>query len=309
VINFFHFEILDTKNATPLHFAARFNAIDCVRLFIEHRVIIDRQDASGNTPLHSIALCRQIIFNNIEENDILQNTTAHFLLHTAKKSNLQFYLEIKNKDKKTALSVACEHGNIHLVKILLLYGANINDYMPIHMAVKSGNIKIVQLLLEHHVKLTLTNIYRETPLHIACKYNRTDILQILITRYNDNEDLEVRDCQGYTPLLTASYFNHRDCIRLLLNNGADITAIDNYDKNICKYDLIGNRISFGFVLKYIFALNDIVKMLCKVVSNGSEKMLVVITCLSKVIVMGILYFTQVFVIHMKTPAVVSVISG
>ena len=58
----------------------------------------------------------------------------------------------------------------------------------------------------------------------------------MITRYNDKIDLEVRDCQGYTPLLTASYFDQRDCIRILLINGADITVLDNHGKNICEYN-------------------------------------------------------------------------
>ncbi|CAF3986350.1 unnamed protein product [Adineta steineri] len=224
-------DIFDRKNATPLHFACRFNSIDCVRLFLTHQATIDRQDASGNTPLHCIALSQQIIENHMDENDLLKITIVHMLLNAAKDYR-QFYLELENKDKKTALSIACEYGNINLIRILLIYGANIHNSMPIHMAIKSGNIDIVQLLLEYQVKLTLTNIYLETSLHIACKYNRIDVLQILINYQNENIDLEVRDYQGYTPLLTASYFNHQHCINILLMNKADITASDNYGKNI-----------------------------------------------------------------------------
>ncbi|CAF2042757.1 unnamed protein product [Rotaria magnacalcarata] len=219
--------IFDGNNATPLHFASRFNSIDCVRLLIEHRAIIDQQDANGNTPLHCIALSQHILCNSSEELHFLQNTAAHFLLHRAE-DYLQSYLEIENKERKTALSVACEYGNINLVRILLIYGASIRNYMPIHMAVRSGNVDIVQLLLQYQVPLTSTNIYAETPLHIACKFNRIDVLQILINYQNENVDLEVRDYQGYTPLLTASYFDHYDCIRMLLLNHANITAIDNH---------------------------------------------------------------------------------
>lgn len=101
------------------------------------------------------------------------------------------------------------------------------------MAIKSGNVEIVQLLIEYQIQLTLINLFKETSLHIACKYNRIDVLQVLI---NYHMDLEVRDYQGYTPLLTASYFNHHHCIRILLINQANITAIDNNEKNICKFD-------------------------------------------------------------------------
>jgi ankyrin len=141
---------------------------------------------------------------------------------------------MENNDQKTALSVACEYGkNRNLVAILLHFQANIDHYMPIHMAVKSGNVDIVQLLIEYQVKLTLINSYNETPLHIACKYNRIDVLQVLI---NYQIDFEARDYQGYTPLLTASYFNHHDCMRILLIHRANISAIDKSRTNIRKYE-------------------------------------------------------------------------
>lgn len=145
-------------------------------------------------------------------------------------------LIIENNDRKTALSIACECGNICLVKTLLQYDTNIQNSMPIHMAIKSGDVDIIQLLLENKIQLTLTNTYGETPLHIACKHNRNDILKVILNHQNRNLDLEIRDKQGYTPLLTASYFDHRDCIKTLLIHNANITAVDNYGKNICKYD-------------------------------------------------------------------------
>jgi ankyrin repeat protein len=158
------------------------------------------------------------------------------------------YLEIENKERKTALSIACEYGNRNLVNILLRFQANINHYMSIHMAVKSGNVDIVQLLIEYQVKLTSINQCNETPLHIACKYNRTDVLQVLI---HHQKDLEIRDYRGYTSLLTAGYFDHQDCLRILLIRRADITAIDKYGRNIRKYEFLINWNDFLFVTVHI----------------------------------------------------------
>ncbi|UJR22073.1 hypothetical protein I4U23_025139 [Adineta vaga] len=220
------FDIIDQKNASPLHYASRFNAFDCVRLFLEHGAKIDRQDASGNTPLHCLALSQSPVKHNNEEDILIHNTTAYLLLNTAKHF-LDYYLEIKNEQKQTALSLACEYGNKDLVQILLLYGANAQDCMPLHMAIKSGNTEIVQYLLEYPIKN-----YFDTSLHIACQYNRTNILQMLINYQNDNLNLEVQDQRGYTPLLTASYFDHDDCIEILRFNGADLTAMDNFQRNI-----------------------------------------------------------------------------
>lgn len=136
---------------------------------------------------------------------------------------------MENKDQKTALSLACEHGNEELVRVLLRFNASIDHYMPIHMAVKSGNVPLVRLLIASATTSTFFNQTNESPLHIACKYNRIDVLQVLI---HYQMDLEVRDHQGYTPLLTAAYFNHHACIRMLIMHGADITVMDKCQRNI-----------------------------------------------------------------------------
>lgn len=203
---------------------------------IEHHAIINRQDASGNTPLHCLALSQPMILNDHQDKEKI----AYSLLH-ATNDSLGIYLEMENKDRKTALSLACEYGNENLVQILLRFNASIDHYMPIHMAVKSGNVSTVQLLLTHYMQLSLSNGQNQNALHIACKYNRIDVLQILI---EFRMDLEVRDDQGYTPLLTAAYFNHQTCMRILLMHGADITATDKYRKNICKLNLFYNRSDF-----------------------------------------------------------------
>ena len=226
--------MLDGKAASPLHLAVRFNAIDCVRLFIEHRASIDRQNASGHTPLHCLAVSQPTIGESLQANDAI----ARVLLDAAKERSSSFlhrYLQIENVDQQTALSLACEHARLHLVRLLLLYGASGDDFKPIHMAVKSGSIPIVELLLEHSDPSALANSSGETPLHIACKYNRADLLQVLIETRSTSIDLQVRDHQGSTPLLTASYFNHHDCIRVLLVNGADMKAMDHHGRHVREY--------------------------------------------------------------------------
>jgi ankyrin repeat protein len=212
----------------------RFNAIDCVRLFVEHRASVDRQNASGHTPLHCLAVSQPMIGESLQANDAI----ARVLLDAAKERSPSFlrrYLQIDNEDQQTALSLACEHDRLHLVRLLLLYGASVDDFTPIHMAVKSGSISIVELLLEHSGPSALANPSGETPLHIACKYNRADLLQVLIEIGSTSIDLQARDHQGSTPLLTASYFNHRDCIRILLVNGADMKATDHHGRHVRKY--------------------------------------------------------------------------
>lgn len=207
-------QILDRKSASPLHYAARFDAFECVRLLVEHRASINRQDAHGNTPLHCLARSRS-------ENQ----RTAHLLVHQVRSSSL----DIENEDHQSVLSVACEHGQTRLVEMLLAHRANVGCSMPMHMAIKGGHLDIVHQLLDYPSSLPSTKF----SLHLACQYNRIDILRMLLKR--SHLDLEVRDEQGYTPLLTAGAFNHLDCLTLLLNHSADITARDEQSRNVCKY--------------------------------------------------------------------------
>lgn len=175
-----------------------------------------------------------MIGESFQANDAI----ARVLLDAAKEHpplSLHHYLQMENEDQQTALSLACEHGRVHLVRLLLLYGASADDFKPIHMAVKSGSIPIVELLLEHSDASVLANPSGETPLHIACQYNRADLLQVLIDTRSTSIDLQVRDHHGSTPLLTASYFNHPDCIRVLLLNDADMKTMDYDGRHIREY--------------------------------------------------------------------------
>ena len=136
-------------------------------------------------------------------------------------------LDIENEDQQTALSVACEHGQTRLVQMLLSPGANVHCSMPMQMAIRGGHAHIVHLLLEYQTLLS-----PDSALHLACQYNRTDILRMLLGRCN--LPLEGRDDKGYTPLLTASAFDHLHCLKLLLNHAADITARDQQGRSVCK---------------------------------------------------------------------------
>jgi ankyrin repeat protein len=219
---------LDRQNASALHYATRFNSIDCVCLLVEHRASIDQQDACGNTPLHCLALCQKN-GNHDSIVDILLQRAKEFRLL----SNLQNYVDMKNNDQQTALSLACEHGHTRLVHILLDYQADIHYYLSLHMAIKGEHLNIVQILLARQTPSISMNNAAESSWHIACRYNRTDILQTLIHHCGDQLDFEVRDQQGLTPLLTAGTFNHRYCIEILLHYGADRRARDYRGRNLC----------------------------------------------------------------------------
>ena len=153
------------------------------------------------------------------------------------------YLNLKNHDGKTALAIACENARFELVQILLQFPFNQQDLMPMNSAIRANHQSIVQLLLDRGISMSLTNQFGQTAAHLACQLNRVEILTMLIDRH---QNLECQDHLGQTLLLTAVVHNHRPCVEILLNNGANFTATDLSRRTISKFQSINEFQLFFF---------------------------------------------------------------
>lgn len=73
-----------------------------------------------------------------------------------------------NINNGQAICCACERTNYELVKLLIIYNASvtIND-LPIVFAVTSGNLKIIDLLIEHGADINAVNNFCSTNKMIA----------------------------------------------------------------------------------------------------------------------------------------------
>ena len=126
------------------------------------------------------------------------------LLKRLKTEQRKIALETKTKDGGpfvTPLIIAAQNGHLNSVKILLGYGADIED---------RGTIKIGDEVVEGC-----------TPLWGAACSGRLDVVKLLIER---NADVDGRTLKGSTPLRTAAYEGHLDVVRCLVERGADVNA-------------------------------------------------------------------------------------
>jgi ankyrin repeat protein len=131
-------------------------------------------------------------------------------------------------DKKTLLQVASENSkNDAIIKLLIKNGAKNEDKnTPLHLASKYNNSQLVTYLIKNGAKVDEVNKYGQTPLHLASHDGNNNIVNILI---DNNATIDAKDNDDNTPLHYASADNHIDVVETLLKHGADINA-NNKDK-------------------------------------------------------------------------------
>lgn len=143
--------------------------------------------------------------------------------------------------KTTPLQIAALHGELDVLTLLLEFGADCNKrntgdgQTPLMFACKGGDSMCVERLLQHDANaLAFDSTKGRTCLHIACRRGHYDcVLKVLdaarkgpiSTTWGFTRFVNVRDDNGAIPLHMAARAGHAEIVRLLLNNGALVTAV------------------------------------------------------------------------------------
>lgn len=138
----------------------------------------------------------------------------------------------------TALIWASALGQEKVVFDLIIAGADAslpdgNGKTPLMFAARSGNSKIVQELIKSTASVNAAqtggdNEIGRTPLHHAVtRKNNADILRILI---DNRADVNAIDENGKTPLMVASFYGELEAVKLLVEAGADVRQKSNSGK-------------------------------------------------------------------------------
>lgn len=230
---------------TELHAAVRSGNLAAVVELTENNEGIESFDANGWTPLHIAA--------TLDNVDIL----THLLCQNPN-------LEIcgKQMTKDTPLSYAALNGQANAIEILLEFGANVharNDcgYTPIMVAAYECHAKAVSMLLRGGANpndeagfsgsaLLLASKFGQwrlptlqtliegganvkpkhpsgfTPIHNIAKFGADDEMAYLIEQGCESDSPQY---DGFTPLVIAIQQSKKECVRLLLNAGADRNRI------------------------------------------------------------------------------------
>ena len=140
----------------------------------------------------------------------------------------------KDLHSRQPLHMACQMGNYELVALLLrsseiqINAVDDCNRNCLFYAISSGNEKLLDLLIQNHVRIKIRDAVGDTPLHSAVQH-RTNALELTrcLVKTSDGKDLINQPAADQMqPLLLAASCKQADVIYLLLKNGANVKAVD-----------------------------------------------------------------------------------
>ncbi|KAG2630529.1 hypothetical protein PVAP13_3KG530800 [Panicum virgatum] len=121
----------------------------------------------------------------------------------------------------TPLHLAAGEGHCEIAEYLLSKGANVDPICqdgeaPLHIAARRGNLRMVKILLEHQADCNRLSGKLHTPLVASLFGSSLECLERII-----EAGAAVNTDSPVTPLSVAARKGLADCIKCLLNRGAD----------------------------------------------------------------------------------------
>jgi len=133
------------------------------------------------------------------------------------------------------LLACCFSGNVAEVERLVMeedVGVNTKNPMgltPMHMAVMSGQTRVVAFLLHRSAEIDAKDDEGRTPLHTTCIEGDEETCALLLAK---KANVHARTNNGSTPLHLASWHDEKDIVGWLLEAGADVRAMNEQGQSV-----------------------------------------------------------------------------
>ena len=210
----------DDEDKTPLHVVAKHGYVDILDLLLNtNNCDVIALNSCKETPLHVAAYNGNV-------------TIVQRLLDYLDELSIEL-LRDEDKYGNTALHVACEHGQLDVVELLIKFKSNVNALnfqikSPLHLAAIHGHIQVAEYLLQEEAPVDGDKKSRvSTPLLLACQAGHTQMVSLLlkhgadICKHEDgaevgNNSLDLAIDAGNEEVVE-TLLSHRDIRRALKN--------------------------------------------------------------------------------------------
>ena len=221
---------VDEDGCPPLHNACQYGNSALAESLLAKGADVLRRSKAGNAPIHIACMnrhlkCLKVLLDCSRCDANQRNADGERALDILCKMgkfedrHVEFLRVLVRCDINqarstgvTPLHIACKNSNVHVIQLLLKENCNYVNVLdnhgdtPLHIAVESvkRTVEMVKCLLEIHTcNPNLKNKLGYTPLHVACRLNNMEVIDMLIA--NKRCDVNIQNDNGNTALHIAAY--------------------------------------------------------------------------------------------------------
>ncbi|XP_048242529.1 ankyrin repeat domain-containing protein 17-like [Haliotis rufescens] len=154
------------------------------------------------------------------------------------------------------LHLACVVGDVKAVKfilsrnMLIINSRGEQNRTPVMVAALCGHGEVVKSLVSEGANVSLVDSIGNNILHLACAGGHARTVKFILS--TDMTDIDSKGEQSLTSVMVAALFGHRDVVELLVNEGADVSLVDDGGDNILHLACVGGDLN---TVKFILSRN------------------------------------------------------
>jgi len=246
----------DNNGWTALHRACSKGFIDIVSILLSNGAYLNCKTNNRLTALHEasrnnhIEVVKLLLDNGIDLN--LRNSNGRTALHEACRNNhIEVFKELINRGadihitdnyNENPLNYSISNHHFEIIKIILDKGINFSNKdlsLIFLMAINDGDIDLIKTLIHKGtIDINYKDEYSGTYLHFAISNNNFEIVKLLI---ENGADINAMDCYGITPLMESSRLGRIEFVSILIDHYVNIDEdIDIYAPDEGDIDGNGN---------------------------------------------------------------------
>ena len=201
-----------------LHLSVMGGSVNIVKRVLSlHAVSIESKGQDGRTPVLMAASCghREVLGLLVDEG---------------------CNVKAVDNSSNNVLHLACMSGNLDTVDYILskeFVDIDSRGYMeqtPIMSAALKGQLHVFEILLKKGCNVQLVDTRDNNILHLACIKRKDRIVKYIL--WHGIISVETKGVRGRTPIMLSARSGCRKCFDLLLKNGSDLNAVDNFNNTI-----------------------------------------------------------------------------